>query len=160
MNYFVFSTKWKQSNDRINKKSKTYPKKFVLDKNDPIMLNTDETTQASLRLMDQIRNSKLFTMPTKTGDMMRLDQRETTLCVAIAGMRLLCFALILFLGENIQPNRLQELKTISEKIIHFPKKKKENSADQTSGKFFLEFDLQINSLGLKSDVFSFQDKQF
>ena len=101
------------------------------------MLNTDETTQASLRLMDQIRNSRLFTMPTKSGDMMKLMQRETNLCVPIAAMRLLCFELISFLGKNIQPNRLQELKSISEKIINFPVKKKEQSAEQSSGEFFI-----------------------
>ena len=101
------------------------------------MLNTDDTTQASLRLMDQIRNSRLFTLPTKTGDMMKLTQRKTNLCVAFAAMRLLCFALISFLGKNIQPNRLQELKAICEKITNFPVKKKGQSADQSSGKFFI-----------------------
>ena len=100
------------------------------------MVNTDESTQASLRLMDEIRKSRLFTIPT-TGDVMKLTQRNTNLCVAFAAMRLLCFALISFLGKNIQPNRLQELKAICEKITNFPVKKKEQSADQSSGKFFI-----------------------
>ena len=123
----------------IRQNSKTFLKKFFPDADDPIMTNTDETTQESLRLMDQIRNSKLFTIPT-VGDMLRLVQRNTNLCVAIAAMRLLCFALISFLGENIRSDKLKELKTtLREKIISFPKVKKEseeeNSQIQTSGKF-------------------------
>ena len=127
----------------IRQNSRTFIKKFFPGADDPIMTNTDETTQESLRLMDQIRNSKLFTIPT-VGDMLRLVQRNTNLCVAIAAMRLLCFALISFLGENIRPDKLKELKTtLREKIISFPKVKKdseeENSQIQPSGKFVYLF---------------------
>ena len=59
----------------------------------------DETTQASLRLMDQIRNSRLFTMAT-SGGIMKLTQRHTNLCVSVAAMRLLCYALDEFLVKN------------------------------------------------------------
>ena len=52
------------------------------------MMNTDESTQASLRLMDKIRASRLFTMPTSLGEM-KLTQRDTNLCVPIAGSRLI-----------------------------------------------------------------------
>ena len=101
------------------------------------MANTDESTQASLRLMDQIRTSRLFTMPT-TGDEMKLTQRNTNLCVSIAAMRLICFAFIVFLEKNIRPDKRSELKSLCESIIRNPKapdsKKKDNeSTDQTSG---------------------------
>ena len=101
------------------------------------MANTDESTQASLRLMDQIRTSRLFTMPT-TGDEMKLTQRNTNLCVSIAAMRLICFAFIVFLQKNIKQDKRSELKTLCESIIRIPKvqdsKKKENeSTDQTLG---------------------------
>ena len=101
------------------------------------MANTDESTQASLRLMDQIRTSRLFTMPT-TGDEMKLTQRNTNLCVSIAAMRLICFAFIIFLEKNIRPDKRSELKSLCESIKRIPKtpdsKKKENeSADQISG---------------------------
>ena len=101
------------------------------------MANTDESTQASLRLMDQIRNSRLFTMPT-TGEEMKLTQRNTNLCVSIAAMRLICFAFIVFLQKNIRPDKRSELESLCESIIRIPKvpdsKKKENeSTDQTSG---------------------------
>ena len=100
-------------------------KKFINDgdeKDDPIMLNTDESTQASLRLMDEIRKSRLFTMPT-TGDFMKLTQRNTNLCVAIAAMRLLGFALHAFLGDltrfkqNVNEEKRQ---LILEEIINLP----------------------------------------
>ena len=114
------------------------------------MTNTDETTQESLRLMDQIRNSKLFTIPT-VGDILRLTQRNTNLCVAIAAMRLLCFALISFLGENIKSDQLKELKTtLREKIISFPKIQKESeeedSQNQHSGKFVYFFSFKTSVL--------------
>ena len=114
-----------------------YLQTFVLDENDPIMTNTDEATQASLRLMDQIRSTRLFTMPTvpKPGDMMKLTQRDTNLCVAIAVMRLLCFALVEFLVKNRKQDKtVQDLEQRCEEIISFPKVEsdKENK-DHTSG---------------------------
>ena len=103
------------------------------------MANTDESTQASLRLMDQIRTSRLFTMPT-TGEEMKLTQRNTNLCVSIAAMRLICFAFIVFLEKNIKKDKRSKLESVCESIIRIPKvqdsKKKNNqSTDQTSGKF-------------------------
>ena len=125
---------------------------FISDENDPIMANTDESTQASLLLMDQIRDSRLFTMPT-TGDEMKLTQRNTNLCVAIAAMRLISFAFIIFLEKNIRPEKRSELKSLCESIIRFPKvpdeKKKNNeSTNQTSGEFLslLEEPIQIINL--------------
>ena len=108
------------------------------------MANTDESTQASLRLMDQIRNSRLFTMPT-TGDEMKLTQRNTNLCVSIAAMRLICFAFIVFLEKNIKQNKRSKLESLCGDIIRFPKvqdsKKKENeSTNQISGKFLRYLD--------------------
>ena len=134
----------------IRQNSKTFLKKFFPGADDPIMTNTDETTQESLRLMDQIRNSKLFTIPT-VGDILRLTQRNTNLCVAIAAMRLLCFALISFLGENIKSDQLKELKTtLREKIISFPKIQKESeeedSQNQPSGKFVYFFGFKTSVL--------------
>ena len=101
------------------------------------MANTDESTQASLRLMDQIRTSRLFTMPT-TGDEMKLMQRNTNLCVSIAAMRLICFAFIVFLEKNIRQDKRSELKKLCGSIIRIPKapdskKKDDESTDQTSG---------------------------
>ena len=116
------------------------------------MANTDESTQASYLLMDQIRDSRLFTMPT-TGDEMKLTQRNTNLCVAIAAMRLISFAFIIFLEKNIRPEKRSELKSLCESIIRFPKvpdeKKKNNeSTNQTSGEFLslLEEPIQIINL--------------
>ena len=68
--------------------SKICKQKFENESDDPIMMNTDESTQASLRLMDKIRASRLFTMPTSLGEM-KLTQRDTNLCVPIAGSRLI-----------------------------------------------------------------------
>ena len=114
------------------------------------MANTG--TQASLLLMDQIRDSRLFTMPT-TGDEMKLTQRNTNLCVAIAAMRLISFSFIIFLEKNIRPEKRSELKSLCESIIRFPKvpdeKKKNNeSTNQTSGEFLslLEEPIQIINL--------------
>ena len=110
------------------------------------MANTDESTQASLRLMDEIRKSRLFTIPT-AGDFKKLTQRDTNLCVAFAAMRLVCFALDEFLGrfdlddlKHWQKDvNKQTLKSIREKIIHFPKSdrklKNEDNKELLSGKF-------------------------
>ena len=103
------------------------------------MANTDESTQASLRLMDEIRMSRLFTIPT-AGDFKKLTQRDTNLCVAFAAMRLVCFALIEFLKDS--NNRKQDvtdqkMDQIREKIINLPKidrkQKNEQNNEQLSG---------------------------
>ena len=41
---------------------------FLQIHDDPTMTNTDETTQNSLRLMDEIRTTRLFTFPTTGAD--------------------------------------------------------------------------------------------
>ena len=121
---------------------KTLRKKFINDsnENDPIMANTDESTQASLRLMDEIRKSRLFTIPT-AGDFKKLTQRDTNHCVAIAAMRLVCFALDEFLDDSKHWQKdvnKQTLKSIREKMIHFPKidrkLKNEDNKELLSGK--------------------------
>ena len=105
------------------------------------MANTDESTQASLRLMDEIRMSRLFTIPA-AGDFKKLTQRDTNLCVAFAAMRLLCFALIEFLDDSKHWKHdvnEQKLKPVREKIIKFPKndrkQKNEQNKEQLSGEF-------------------------
>ena len=122
---------------------KTVEKKFINDsnENDPIMANTDESTQASLRLMDEIRKSRLFTIPT-AGDFKKLTQRDTNLCVAFAAMRLVCFALDEFLDDSQhweQDVNKQKLDPIRKKIIHLPKidrtQKNEEIKELLSGEF-------------------------
>ena len=105
------------------------------------MANTDESTQASLRLMDEIRMSRLFTIPS-AGDFKKLTQRNTNLCVAFAAMRLVCFALIEFLDDSKhwkQDVTKQKLEPIREKIINLPKidqkKKNEQKKTQLPGEF-------------------------
>ena len=104
------------------------------------MLNTDESTQASLRLMDEIRKSRLFTMPT-TGDIMQLTQRNTNLCVAIAAMRLLCFALNAFLDDSKlfkQDVNEKTILSIRKEIINLPeveRKKDGQNEEQFAGNF-------------------------
>ena len=96
------------------------------------MANTDETTQVSLRLMDGIRKSRLFTIPT-AGDFKKLTQRDTNHCVAIAAMRLVCFALDEFLDDSKHWQKdinKQKLESIRQKIIHFPKVENRNEQDE------------------------------
>ena len=105
------------------------------------MANTDESTQASLRLMDEIRKSRLFTIPT-AGEFKKLRQRDTNLCVAFAAMRLVCFALDKFLDDSQhweQDVNKQKLDPIRKKIIHLPKidrtQKNEEIKELLSGEF-------------------------
>ena len=72
---------------------------FLQHEEDPTLTQTDETTQNSLRLMNEIRSTKLFTIPT-TGDDKKLTQRLTNLCVSVSAMRLLSYALVEFLKEK------------------------------------------------------------
>ena len=105
------------------------------------MANTDESTQASLRLMDEIRKSRLFTIPT-AGDFKKLTQRDTNLCVTFAAMRLVCFALNEFLSDPKhwkQDVNKQKIESIRAKIINLPKvdrqQKSEENRELLSGKF-------------------------
>ena len=106
------------------------------------MANTDESTQASLKLMDEIRMSRLYTIPT-AGDFKKLTQRNTNLCVAFAAMRLLCFALDDFFDDSKhwkQHVSKQKLDPIRMKMINLPKinrkQKNEQNEMQLSGEFF------------------------
>ena len=116
----------------------------------------DETTQASLRLMDLIRSSRLVNMPT-SGDIMKLTQRNTNLCVAIAAMRLLCFTFHAFLGDsNIfrQDVDKEKIESIRKEIINLPEvpKNKAGQNEQQSPGNFSEFNLS-QYLKLWGDLF-------
>ena len=91
--------------------------------------------------MDEIRKSRLFTIPT-AGDFKKLTQRDTNLCVAIAAMRLVCFALDEFLSDPKhwkQDVNKQKMESIRAKIINLPKidrkLKNEDNKELLSGKF-------------------------
>ena len=91
--------------------------------------------------MDEIRKSRLFTIPT-AGDFKKLTQRDTNHCVAIAAMRLVCFALDEFLSDPKhwkQDVNKQKMESIRAKIINLPKidrkLKNEDNKELLSGKF-------------------------
>ena len=102
---------------------------FLEFTDDPTMTNTDETTQNSLRLMNEIRSTRLFTIPT-TGDDKKLTQRLTNLCVAVSAMRLLSYALVEFLeplfeeevdkGMKISPEKISEERDCSMENVLLP----------------------------------------
>ena len=58
---------------------------FLQIHEDSTMTSTNETTQNSLRLMDELRTTRLFTFPT-TGADKKLTQRLTNLCVSVTSM--------------------------------------------------------------------------
>jgi len=93
---------------------------FLQHEEDPTLTQTDETTQNSLRLMNEIRSTRLFTIPT-TGTDKKLTQRLTNLCVSVSAMRLLSYALVEFLEKkpHISGNgkAWEELKN---KILKYP----------------------------------------
>ena len=91
---------------------------FLQIHDDPTMTNTDETTQNSLRLMNEIRSTRLFTIPT-TGDEKKLTQRLTNLCVSVSAMRLLSYALVEFLEEHFTGDS-KKLKELTDKILKYP----------------------------------------
>ena len=91
---------------------------FLQNEDDPTLTNTDETTQNSLRLMNEIRSTRLFTIPT-TGDDKKLTQRQTNLCVSVSAMRLLSYALVEFLEKHFTGNH-DAWKTLKDKILKYP----------------------------------------
>ena len=91
---------------------------FLQNDGDPTMTNTDETTQNSLRLMNEIRSTRLFTIPT-TGTDKKLTQRLTNLCVAVTAMRLLSYALIDFLEPHCK-NNPKDWDELKKTILKFP----------------------------------------
>ena len=93
-------------------------KSFTQNEDDPTLTNTDETTQNSLRLMNEIRSTRLFTIPT-TGDDKKLTQRLTNLCVAVSAMRLLSYALVEFLEVHFTGDR-KKLKELTDQILKYP----------------------------------------
>ena len=90
----------------------------------------DENSQISCGLMNDIRSTRLFTLPT-TGHEKKLTQRSTNLCVPISAMRLLSFALVEFLEQHITGDALTKLK---DKILKYPQvpesSEQETDADQ------------------------------
>ena len=91
---------------------------FLQNEDDPAFQNTDETTQNSLRLMNEIRSTRLFTIPT-TGDEKKLTQRLTNLCVSVSAMRLLSYALVEFLEKHFTGDS-KNLKKLTDKILKYP----------------------------------------
>ena len=93
---------------------------FLQHDDDPTLLNTDETTQNSLRLMNEIRNTRLFTIPT-TGEDKKLTQRLTNLCVSVSAMRLLSYALVEFLEKKIYVSRDRKAwEEVKNRILKYP----------------------------------------
>ena len=114
---------------------------------DPTMTNTDETTQNSLRLMDGIRMTRLFTIPT-TGVDMKLTQRSTNLCVSITAMRLLSYTLVDFLKPYVDTKTWEDLKKT---ILKYPDNPQSSKKSQEQENANLE-------LLLKNSVKGFKDK--
>ena len=94
-------------------------KSFTQNEDDPTLTNTDETTQNSLRLMNEIRSTRLFTIPT-TGDVKKLTQRLWVWqWVAVSAMRLLSYALVEFLEVHFTGDR-KKLKELTDQILKYP----------------------------------------
>ena len=85
---------------------------------DPTLRNTDETTQNSLGLMDEIRSTRLFTTGESSEDDKKLTQRNTNLCVSVSAMRLLSYALVEFLEKTFTGDR-KNLKDLTDKILKY-----------------------------------------
>ena len=104
---------------------------FLQQPDDPTMTHTDETTQNSLRLMNEIRSTRLFTIPT-TGEDKKLTQRLTNLCVSVTAMRLLSYALVDFLEPHFK-NNATAWKELKEKILQYPKTDEEKIPEYKVG---------------------------
>ena len=91
---------------------------FLQNEDDPAFQNTDETTQNSLRLMNEIRSTRLFTIPTTEEDR-KISQRLTNLCVSGSAMRLLSYALVEFLRKHFTGDS-KSLKELTDKILKYP----------------------------------------
>ena len=117
-------------------------KPLIQNGDNPFIKNTDETSQKSLKLMDEIRSTRLFTTA-NTGDGKKLTQRSTNLCVSFSAMQLLTNALTNFLKSQTQPTEIIP-QTQSKKIIpHYERdlmaeKSKSISDPQSSEKPQLE----------------------
>ena len=93
--------------------------KSFIQTNDSTLDNTDETTQNSLGIMDEIRSTRLFTTTEESsGDDKKLTQRNTNLCVSVSAMRLLSFALVEFLEKTFTGDR-KNLKDLTDKILKY-----------------------------------------
>ena len=83
----------------------------LLQSRDDPARSAEENTQISFALMDEIRDTRLFTNST-LGDESKLTQRMTNLCVSFTAMRLLSYALVNFLEFHDSSNStvLEDLK--------------------------------------------------
>ena len=70
-------------------------------------------------ILAEIRSAKLFTIPT-TGHQMKLAQRITNLCIPVAVMRLLSYALVNFLPLYYTGNTT-DLEEFKKSILKYPK---------------------------------------
>ena len=82
---------------------------------------TNENSQISYGLMNDIRSTRLFTLPT-TGYEKKLTQRDTNLCVSISAMRLLSYALVEFLEQQttLLAGTDDVLTILKERILNYP----------------------------------------
>ena len=93
---------------------------FIQTENDQTMTNTDETTQNSLGLMDEIRFTRLFTTEESSEDDKKFTQRNTNLCVSVSAMRLLSYALVEFLENNFRnTGDGKTLKDLTDEILKY-----------------------------------------
>ena len=136
---------------------------FLQNDGDPTMTNTDETTQNSLRLMDEIRMTRLFTIPT-TGADKKLTQRLTNLCVSVTAMRLLSYTLVDFLKPYVDAKTWEDLKKTILKYPDNPQSSKKSQEEQENANLELHevgknanipegYSQGLNKVKPKSDVF-------
>ena len=101
---------------------------FLQHHDDPTMTHTDETTQNSLRLMNEIRSTRLFTIPT-TGEDKKLTQRLTNLCVSVTAMRLVSYALVDFLEPRFKGSS-KEWEDLKKTILKYPDNPEKKTKEQ------------------------------
>ena len=85
---------------------------------DDLAKSVEENTQISFALMDEISDTRLFTISTSEENK-KLTQRSTNLCVSLTAMRLLSYALVDFLEFHFNGNS-SALKDLSESILKYP----------------------------------------
>ena len=90
---------------------------FLQFHDDPTLTNIDETTQNSLRLMNEIRSTRLFTIST-TGDDKKLTQRSTNLCVTFSAMRLLSYELVKFINDLYDNQKFNGDKKARDELVN------------------------------------------
>ena len=90
----------------------------LVQNNDDPFNATDETSQNSYGLMDEVNSKQLFTIST-TGNEKKLTQRTTNLCVSITAMRLLSYALVDFLKLHCNSD-LTAWNDLKNSILKYP----------------------------------------